>query len=120
MARVKDENSLLTVYRKELRKILLEYMQWMRAVKKDYTFRTFRKVIKTPKDLNDTEGFDRIESTELAIDKQKFLHNRLMANKLFPKMSTRKRLILLQHHFFPENNLQKFVIDLFDPQIFEL
>ena len=47
-------------------------MQWMRAVKKDYTFRTFRKVIKTPKDLKDTEGFDRIESTELAIDKQKF------------------------------------------------
>ena len=45
----------------------------MRAVKKDYTFRTFRKVIKTPKDLKDTEGFDRIESTELAIDKQKFL-----------------------------------------------
>ena len=45
----------------------------MRAVKKDYTFYTFRKVIKTPKDLKDTEGFDRIESTELAIDKQKFL-----------------------------------------------
>ena len=95
-------------------------MQWMRAVKKDYTFLTFRKVIKTPKDLKDTEGFDRIESTELAIDKQKFLLNRLIANKLFPKMRTRKRLILLQHHYLPENNLHKFVINLFAPQIFEL
>ena len=30
-------------------------MQWMRVVKKDSTF---REVMETQKDLNDTEGFD--------------------------------------------------------------
>ena len=35
VARVKAENALLPVYRKELRKLLLENLQWMRAMKKD-------------------------------------------------------------------------------------
>ena len=68
VARVKAENSLLPVYRKELRKELLENLQWMRAMKKDPTF---KKVIETQKELKDTEGFDWLESTELAIDKRK-------------------------------------------------
>ena len=38
----------------------------MRAIKKDYTF---QKVMETQKDLKDTDGFDWLESTELAIDK---------------------------------------------------
>ena len=37
VARVKAENALLPVYRKELRKVLLENLQWMRAMKKDPT-----------------------------------------------------------------------------------
>ncbi|CAH3178530.1 unnamed protein product [Porites lobata] len=57
-----------------LRKVLLENLQWMRAMKKDITF---KKVIETQKELKDTEGFDWLESTELAIDKPKFLLNRL-------------------------------------------
>ena len=32
VARVKAENALLPVYRKELRKVLLENLQWMRAM----------------------------------------------------------------------------------------
>ena len=72
VARVKAENALLPVYRKELRKVLLENLQWMRAMKKDPTF---KKVIETQKELKDTEGFDWLESTELAIDKRKFLLN---------------------------------------------
>ena len=39
VARVKAENALLPVYRKALRKVLLEYLQWMRAMKKDSTFK---------------------------------------------------------------------------------
>ena len=78
MARVKTENALLPVYRKELRKVLLEYRQWMRAMKKDSTF---RKVMETQKDLKDTEGFDLLQSTELAIDKRKFLLNRLFGDE---------------------------------------
>ena len=69
VARVKAEDALLAVYRKELRKVLLEYLQWMRATKKDSIF---RKVIETQKDLKDTE-VDWLESTEVAIDKRKLL-----------------------------------------------
>ena len=45
----------------------------MRTMKKDYTF---EKVMETQKELKDTDGFDWLESTELAIDKRKFLRNR--------------------------------------------
>ena len=62
VARVKAENALLPVYRKELRKVLLENLQWMRAMKKGPTF---KKVIETPKELKDTDGFDWLESLNL-------------------------------------------------------
>ena len=74
VARCKAVNALVPVYRKELRKVLLENRQWMRAMKKDPTF---KKVMETQKELKDTEGFDWLESTELAIDKRKCLLNRL-------------------------------------------
>ena len=68
VAHLKAKNALLPLYRK----VLLEYLQWMRAMKKDYTF---QKVMETQKDLKDTDGFDWLVSTELAIDKRKFLLN---------------------------------------------
>ena len=46
VAHLKARNALLPLYRKELRKVLLEYLQWMRAMKKDYTF---QKVMETQK-----------------------------------------------------------------------
>ena len=82
VALVKAENALLPVYRKELRKVLLENLQWMRAMKKDPTF---KKVMETQKELKDTEGFDWLESTELAIDKRKFLLNRLCEKQPIPQ-----------------------------------
>ena len=36
VVRVKAENALLPVYRKDLRKVLLEYLQWVRAMKKRF------------------------------------------------------------------------------------
>ena len=44
----------------------------MRAIKKDPTL---GKVMETQEELKDTEGFDWLEPTELAINKQKFLLN---------------------------------------------
>ncbi|CAH3158533.1 unnamed protein product [Porites evermanni] len=82
VARVKAENALLPVYRKELRKVLLENLQWMSAMKKDPTF---KKVIEIQKELKDTEGFDWLESTELAIDKRKLLLNRLYQKQPIPQ-----------------------------------
>ena len=74
VARIKTENALLPVYRKELRKVLLENLQWMRAMEKDPTF---KKVMETQKERKDSEGYDWLESTELANDKRTFLLNRL-------------------------------------------
>ena len=69
--RAEAYNALVPAYRKELRKVLFEYLQWMRAIKKDPTF---RKVIETQRELEDTEGFDRLKSIEPASDK----HNQLL------------------------------------------
>ena len=82
VARVKAENALLPVYRKELRKVLLENLQWMRAMTKDPNF---KNVTETQKELIDTEGFDWVESTELAIDTRKFLLNRLYQKQPLPQ-----------------------------------
>ena len=49
----------ITPLEKELRKVLKEYLQWIRATKKDYTF---QKVMETQKDLKDTDGFDWLKS----------------------------------------------------------
>ena len=46
---------------------------------------TFTKVMETQKELKDTEGFDWMESTELAIDKRKFLLNRLYQQQPIPQ-----------------------------------
>ena len=54
----------------------------MTAMKKDHTF---QKVMETQKDLKDTDGLDWLESTELAIDKRKFLLNRLFAEQPIPQ-----------------------------------
>ena len=55
-------------------------------MKKDYIF---QKVMETQKDLKDTDRFDWLESTELAIDKRKYLLNRLFVKHPFHKMKTR-------------------------------
>ena len=54
VARSKAVSALVPVYRKELRKVLLENLQWMRAMKKDPTFKKVmetKKSLKTQKDL---------------------------------------------------------------------
>ena len=54
----------------------------MRAIKKDPTF---GKVMETQEELKDTEGFDWLEPTELAINKQKFLLNWLHVKQPIPQ-----------------------------------
>ena len=96
VARVKAESALLPVYRKELRKVLLENLQWMRAMKKDPTFKT---VIETQKELKDTEGYDWLESTELAIDKQNSYSIDCIKSRPFHKMKTRPTMNVLELFF---------------------
>ena len=51
-------------------------------MKKDYTF---QEVMETQKDLKDTDGFNWLESTELAIDKRKFLLYRMFVEQSIPQ-----------------------------------
>ena len=53
----------------------------MRAIKEDSNF---RKVIETKREFENTEGFDWLESRKLAIDKRKFLLNRLLVTQSIP------------------------------------
>ena len=53
----------------------------MRTMKTDSTF---RKVIQTQQELKETEVFEWLEETELAIDKQQFLLNRLFVKQALP------------------------------------
>ena len=55
---------------------------WMRAMNNDYTF---QKVMENEKDLKDIDGFNWLESTELAIDKRKFLLNRMVVEQPIPQ-----------------------------------
>jgi len=77
VAHLKAQNALFSLYRKEL-----EYLQWMRAMKKDYIF---QKVMETQKDLKDTDGYDWLGSTELANNKRKVLLNRLFVKQPNPQ-----------------------------------
>ena len=56
--------------------------------------RAFKKVMETQKDLKDTDGFDWLESTELAIDKRKFLLNRLCVKQPIPQDEDQGRCVL--------------------------
>ena len=46
---------------------------------------SLRKVMETQKELKDTKRLDCLESTELAIDKRKFLLNRLYQKQPIPQ-----------------------------------
>jgi len=85
-ARIKAANTLLPVYRKELRKVLLEYLHWMHAIKKDSTF---RKLMQTKWELKDTEGYNWLESTELAIDRRKSYSTDFSPYNRFPTVKTK-------------------------------
>ena len=88
VGRIKAENALVPVYRKELRKVLLENLQWMRAMKKDSTF---KKVTETQKELKDTEGFDWTElnrQNKRSMSENSYLIDSMKSSP-FHKMKTR-------------------------------
>ena len=81
---------MLPVYRKELRKILLEKVEWMHEMKKDSYY---RKIMKTRQDLIDVDGYDWMEATEAAIYRRMFSLNKLFteqAKKIWMKELVRK------------------------------
>ena len=87
VARVEADNAMLPVDRKELRNVLFGVSTM------DACDSTFRKSIQTQEDLKDTEEYEWLESTELAIDKRKFLLNRLFVKQPVPGKRTKIKAI---------------------------
>ena len=85
-AEAQAHNKMLPVYRKELRKILLEKLEWMHEMKKDPYY---RKIIKTRQDLIDVDGYDWMEASEAAIHRRKFLLNKLFTKQEIPSEEDR-------------------------------
>ena len=81
VAAVKASNSLLPLYREDLKDVLLEELKWIRALKKDPIY---REVVATRDKLLAEKGYDWLESTQLAIHERQFLLNRLFKERLFP------------------------------------
>ena len=64
---------MLPVYRKEPRKVLLEYLIWLHAIKKD---QISGEIMDTNREFINTEKFNWKEASERD-NKRKFLLNRL-------------------------------------------
>ena len=80
-AEAQPHNRMLPVYRKEVRNILLNKLEWMHEMKKDPYY---RKIMKTRQDLMDINGYDWMEATEAAIHRRKFLLNKLSNEQEIP------------------------------------
>ena len=85
-AEAQAHNRMLPVYRKELRNILLNKLEWMHEIKKDPYY---RKIMKTRQDLMDIDGYDWMEATEAAIHRRKFLLNILFSEQEIPNEEDR-------------------------------
>ena len=81
VAAVKAYNSLLPLYREDLKDVLLEELKWIRALKKDPIY---REVVATRDELMEEKGYDWLESTQLAIHERRFLLNRLFKKQQVP------------------------------------
>ena len=97
LASVKATNALIPKYRKELREVLFEQLQWIHNLKRD---RMYQKVMETKQHLIDTENFDWNEAIQTAIHKRKFLLNKLFVKQPLPEA----KLVLNSNRSFGLNN----------------
>lgn len=74
-------NSLLPVSRRRLRKTYLQRLLWIHRIKRDTIH---RKVVKTLERFMDEDDMDYEEAAESAVEKRKFLINRVLEKKLLP------------------------------------
>ena len=81
MAAVKAYNSLLPLYREDLKDVLLEELKWICALKKNPIY---QGVVATRNELMAEKGYDWLESTQLTIHERRFLLNRLFKERRVP------------------------------------
>ena len=74
-------NALLPVWRGRLRRTYFKRLKWIHHIKLDTVH---CKVMKTLRRFIDEDNMDFDEAKESAVEKQKFLLNRAVKEKLFP------------------------------------
>ena len=77
-------NTLLPVSRRRLRRIYLQRLKWINRIKHDALH---RKVKKTLQRFIDEDNMDFDEAAESAVEKRKFLLNRVIGRKILPENS---------------------------------
>ena len=77
-------NALLPVWRGRLRKAYLERLKWIHRIKLDTVH---RKVMKTLRRFIGEDDMDFDEAAESAVEKRKFLLNRVVKEKVLPAES---------------------------------
>ncbi|XP_068723456.1 uncharacterized protein [Montipora capricornis] len=81
-AQIQAANHLLSVYRKKLRHVYLQYVRWYHHLKTDPMH---KKVMQTIRSFKDDDDMDYAETVEAAISKRKYLLNSLFDLEHFPK-----------------------------------
>ena len=79
--------NMLPIYRKVLTKLFVDKVLWFRAMKRDPIFKTVKR---TASDLIDLEDYDGEEAWKSAVNKRKFLFDRVLREYEPPEVSVRE------------------------------
>ena len=85
VAEAKASNYLLPAYRKKLRGLYVHYLKWIRNLKND---RIHKEIMATLRRYMDDDDMDFEEAVEAAVDKRKFLLNRIFKPVEIPEDSS--------------------------------
>ena len=80
---VAEANALLSVFRGKLRRLYLHYLKWFRRLKRDPVHKEVMKTLR--RFMDEKEGMDYEEATDAAVDRRKFLLNRIFRPQPVPK-----------------------------------
>ena len=80
IAEAKACNALLPVFRGKLRRLYLHYLKWFRRLKRDPVHEEVLKTLR--RFMDEEEGMDYEEAADTAVDRRKFLLNRIFQRKV--------------------------------------
>ena len=75
--------ALLPVFREKLRRLYLHYLKWFRRLKRDPVHEEVMKTLR--RFMDEEEDMDYEEATDAAVDRRKFLLNRIFHPRPVPK-----------------------------------
>ena len=83
VAQAKAFNALLPVFRAKLRRLYLHYLKWFRRLKRDPVHEAVMKTLR--RFMDEEEDMDYEEAADAAVDRRKFLLNRIFHPRPVPK-----------------------------------